>query len=537
MEFYRSHVLVCGSMDRKAADIENLVSAFESRLGEHGLAEEIKVIKTGSLGLFDMEPVVIVYPEGAYYANVKESDVEEIVDEHLLKGRIVDRLLYKTQPKSSGADSIDKMQFYKKQTRIAMKNCGAIDPTSIDEYLAVDGYKGLEKALTQMSPSDVVEEVKNSGLRGRGGSGFPTATKWGFAAGVDSDVKYVICNADEGDLGAFMDRGIIEGDPHSVIEAMIIAGYAIGANKGYIYCRIEYPMAIERFELAIKQAKEYGLLGENIMESGFSFDIELRLGAGAYVCGEETALIASIEGQRGEPRLKPPFPPISGLNGKPTVLNNVETLSNIPQIIVKGAKWYASYGTEKCRGTKVYALGGKIVNTGLVEVPMGTSLREIIYDIGGGIPGGKKLKGVQTSGGFIPVERLDTPMDFDSIAALNSMLGSGGLIVMDEDDCMVDMARFLMEFMVEESCGKCTACRIGTTRMLEILEDICEGKGKIEDIDQLYTLAQDVKRASFCGLGQFAPNPVLYTIEHFKDEYVDHIRNHKCAVGHCQLGR
>lgn len=535
MEFYRSHVLVCGSMDRKAADMESLAGGLEAKIKENGLGEEIKVIKTGSLGLFDMEPVVIIYPEGAYYANVKDSDIDEIVQEHLIKGRIVERLLYKKQEAALGADSLDKMEFYKKQTRIAMKNCGAIDPTSIDEYLGMDGYKGLEKALTNMTPTQVIEEVKKSGLRGRGGSGFPTAVKWGFAAGVDADCKYVICNADEGDLGAFMDRGIIEGDPHSVIEAMIIAGYAIGANYGYIYCRIEYPLAIERFKLAIEQAREYGLLGDNIMETGFKFDIELRLGAGAYVCGEETALIASIEGQRGEPRLKPPFPPICGLNGKPTVLNNVETLSNIPQIILKGADWYASYGTEKCKGTKVYALGGKIMNTGLVEVPMGTTLREIIYDIGGGIPGGKKLKGVQTSGGFIPADKIDMPMDFDSMSSINTMLGSGGLVVMDEDDCMVDMARFLMEFMVEESCGKCTACRIGTTRMLEILEDICEGRGQIEDIDQIYALAQDVKRASFCGLGQFAPNPVLYTIDHFKQEYVDHINAHKCAAGICEI--
>lgn len=534
MEFYRSHVLVCGSADRKAQDMESLINEFEIKLKEQGLNNEIKVIKTGSLGLFDMEPVVIVYPEGAYYANVKKADVSEIVSEHLLKGRIVERLLYKKQTQA-GPDNLDKLQFYKKQTRIAMKNCGAIDPTSIDEYLAMDGYKALEKAITTMTPSEVIEEVKNSGLRGRGGSGFPTATKWSFAASVDADQKYVICNADEGDLGAFMDRGIIEGDPHSIIEAMIIAGYAIGGTKGYIYCRIEYPLAIERFQLAIKQAQDYGLLGNNIMETGFSFDIELRLGAGAYVCGEETALIASIEGQRGEPRLKPPFPPIKGLNGKPTVLNNVETLSNIPQIILKGADWYSSYGTEKCKGTKVYALGGKIMNTGLVEVPMGTTLREIIYDIGGGIPGGKKLKGVQTSGGFVPVDKIDMPMDFDSMSSIGTMLGSGGLIVMDEDDCMVDMARFLMEFMVEESCGKCTACRIGTTRMLELLEDICEGRGKEEDIDQLYKLAGDVKKASFCGLGQFAPNPVIYTIDHFRNEYEEHINNKKCPAGHCDI--
>lgn len=535
MEFYRSHVLVCGSMDRCADKLQSLLHVFEEALKTHQLEEEIKVIQTGSLGLFDMEPVVIVYPEGVYYQNVNEAGAKEIVEEHLFKGRIVEHLRYKRPLAKGNVTSLDKMDFYRKQTRICMKNCGVIDPTSIDEYIGQDGYQGLIQALTKMTPEQVIAEVEKSGLRGRGGSGFPTARKWKFAAGTQADQRYVICNADEGDLGAFMDRGIIEGDPHSIIEAMAIAGYAIGSTYGYIYCRIEYPLAIERFTLAIKQARDYGLLGKNILNTDFSFDIELRLGAGAYVCGEETALIASIEGQRGEPRLKPPFPPVQGLNGKPTVLNNVETLSNIPQIIVKGADWYSSIGSPNCPGTKVFALGGKIVNTGLVEVPMGTTLREIIFDIGGGVPGGKKLKGVQTSGGWIPVDKLDMPLDFDTMSQINSMLGSGGLIVMDEDDCMVDVTRFLMEFMVEESCGKCTACRIGTTRLLEILERITNGEGKEGDIERLEALSKDVKAASFCGLGQFAPNPVLSTIAEFRHEYEAHIHDHKCLAGHCHM--
>ena len=538
MEYFRSHVLVCGGTGCTSSGSETLLKLLEEKLLEHGLDKEIKAIRTGCFGLCEAGPVVIVYPEGTFYSRVAPRDVEEIVTEHLLKGRVVKRLLHHDKQAETAVDlSLDEMPFYKHQTRIALRNCGVIAPENIDEYLAFDGYKALEKCLLHATPEDVITSVIASGLRGRGGGGFPTGVKWQLAAKSKSDTKYIICNADEGDPGAFMDRSVLEGDPHSVLEAMAIAGYAIGANEGYIYVRAEYPIAVNRLQIAISQAKAYGLLGRDILGSGFDFDIHIRLGAGAFVCGEETALMVSIEGRRGEPHPKPPFPAVKGLFGMPSNINNVETLANIPPIILKGPEWFRSMGTEKSPGTKVFALGGKINNTGLVEVPMGTPLGTVIYDIGGGIPGGKKFKAVQTggpSGGCIPTDLLDVPIEYDSLTQIGSMMGSGGMIVMDEDNCMVDIARFFLDFTVDESCGKCTPCRIGTKRMLEILNRIVAGKGREGDIEKLEKLAHTIKATALCGLGQTAPNPVLSTIRFFREEYESHIRDHKCPAHHCR---
>ena len=538
MNLVRSHVLICGGTGCTSSGSHKLMEHFEKSIKEKGLEQEVKVVRTGCFGLCEMGPVVVVYPEGAFYARVKEENVDEIVSEHLMKGRVVKSLLYHDKTSAHHAiTSLENVDFYKKQMRVALRNCGAIDPEDIDEYIAVDGYKGLTKALTQMTPEEVIAEVLKSGLRGRGGAGFPTGKKWEFTAKAQGDQKYVCCNADEGDPGAFMDRSILEGDPHAVIEAMAIAGYAVGATQGYIYVRAEYPIAVQRLEIAIKQAREYGLLGENILDTGFNFDLDIRLGAGAFVCGEETALMTSIEGKRGEPRPRPPFPAVKGLFQKPTLLNNVETYANIAQIIDKGADWFASIGTERSKGTKVFALGGKITNTGLVEVPMGTTLREIIYDIGGGCPGGKAFKAVQTggpSGGCLPAALLDTQIDYDNLIAAGSMMGSGGMIVMDEDNCMVDIARFFLDFTVDESCGKCTPCRIGTRRMLEILQRITNGQGQDGDIERLETLAYNIKNTALCGLGQTAPNPVLSTLRYFRHEYEAHIYEKRCPAGHCQ---
>jgi NADH:ubiquinone oxidoreductase subunit F (NADH-binding)/(2Fe-2S) ferredoxin/NAD-dependent dihydropyrimidine dehydrogenase PreA subunit len=510
---------------------------LEEVIAQKGLEKEVQVVMTGCFGLCAMGPVVIVYPEGSFYSRVTVDDVDEIVEEHLLKGRIVKRLLYKEAVEEDETiKSLEKVEFYRKQKRVALRNCGVINPENIEEYIALDGYMALGKVLTEMQPIDVVNTIKESGLRGRGGAGFPTGVKWSFAMGGEGQ-KYVLCNADEGDPGAFMDRSVLEGDPHVVLEAMAIAGYAIGASQGYIYVRAEYPIAVKRLGIALAQAREYGMLGKDIFGTGFDFDIELRLGSGAFVCGEETALIASIEGKRGEPRPRPPFPAVKGLFGRPTILNNVETYANIPQIIVKGPEWFASMGTEKSKGTKVFALGGKIENTGLVEIPMGTTLREIIYEIGGGIPGGKAFKAVQTggpSGGCITAENLDTPIDYDNLVAIGSMMGSGGMIVMDEDNCMVDIARFFLDFTVDESCGKCPTCRIGTKRMIEMLDKICEGRGEEGDIERLEDLAKTIKSTSLCALGQTAPNPVLSTIRYFRDEYEAHIRDKKCPAGVCK---
>lgn len=538
MELYRSHVLVCGGTGCHSSGSADIIERFNSELKEHGIEKEVKVVQTGCFGLCEVGPVVIVYPEGAFYSRIKADDVPQIVSEHLVKGRIVKDLLYHDSiDEEQEIKALDEVPFYQKQKRIALRNCGVIDPENIDEYIAFDGYKALAKVLTEMTPEEVIETLKASGLRGRGGAGFPTGLKWEFTYKAEGDKKYVACNADEGDPGAFMDRSILEGDPHSVIEAMTIAGYTVGADQGYIYVRAEYPIAVKRLTIAIAQAREYGLLGKNILGTDFSFDLELRLGAGAFVCGEETALMASVEGGRGEPRPRPPFPATKGLFGKPTLLNNVETYANIPQIILNGPEWLQSIGTEKSKGTKVFALGGNINNTGLVEVPMGTTLREIIYEVGGGIPGGKKFKAAQTggpSGGCIPAEHIDTPIDYDSLTAIGSMMGSGGLVVMDEDNCMVDIARFFLEFTVDESCGKCPPCRIGTKRMLEILNKIAEGKGEEGDIEKLEELGEGIKMASLCGLGQSAPNPVLSTIRYFRDEYEEHIRDKKCRAGVCQ---
>ena len=496
MDLFRSQVLICGGTGCTSSGSPELIRLFEEKIKNAGLEKEVKVVRTGCFGLCEMGPIVIVYPEGAFYSHIKPENVDEIVNEHLLKGRIVRHLLCREAVEQEGATkSLDEVDFYKKQKRVALRNCGVIDPERIDEYIAFDGYKALAKVLTEMTPQQVIDTIKASGLRGRGGAGFPTGTKWQFAANSVSDQKYVCCNADEGDPGAFMDRSILEGDPNAVIEAMAIAGYAIGANQGYIYVRAEYPIAVKRLQVAIKEAREYGLLGKNILETGFDFDLDIRLGAGAFVCGEETALMQSIEGKRGEPRPRPPFPAVKGLFDQPTILNNVETYANVPQIILKGPEWFASMGTEKSKGTKVFALGGKIKNTGLVEIPMGTTLREIIYDIGGGCPNGKKFKAAQTggpSGGCIPASLLDTPIDYDNLIAIGSMMGSGGMIVMDEDNCMVDIARFFLDFTVDESCGKCTPCRIGTRRMLEILERIVEGKGEEGDIEKLEALAENI---------------------------------------------
>ncbi|MCI5801653.1 MAG: NADH-quinone oxidoreductase subunit NuoF [Oscillospiraceae bacterium] len=534
---YRSHVLVCGGTGCTSSGSERIVAALEKEIKASNLEEEVKVIKTGCFGLCALGPIMIIYPEGAFYSMVKEEDIPEIVSEHLVKGRIVTRLLYQETVHEDTIKSLNHTQFYAKQHRVALRNCGVINPEDINEYIGVDGYMALGKVLTEMTPEDVIKSISDSGLRGRGGGGFPTGRKWSFAAAQPKGQKYVCCNADEGDPGAFMDRSVLEGDPHVVIEAMAIAGYAIGADQGYIYVRAEYPIAVKRLQIAIDQARENGLLGKNILGTGFNFDLELRLGAGAFVCGEETALMTSIEGKRGEPRPRPPFPAVKGLFGKPTVLNNVETYANIPQIILKGADWFASMGTEKSKGTKVFALGGKIHNTGLVEVPMGTTLREIIEEIGGGIPNGKKFKAAQTggpSGGCIPAEHLDIPIDYDNLISIGSTMGSGGLIVMDEDTCMVDIAKFFLEFTVDESCGKCTPCRIGTKRLYELLDKITKGKATMEDLDKMEELCYHIKANSLCGLGQTAPNPVLSTLHFFRDEYIAHIVDKKCPAGVCK---
>ena len=538
----RSHVLICGGTGCTSSGSGEVLAKFEQELKAQGLEEEIKLVTTGCFGLCALGPVVIVYPEGTFYSRVTADDVTEIVAEHLLKGRPVSRLIYNDSAVETSDDqpvALSETSFYKKQKRVALRNCGVIDPENIEEYIGTGGYQGLGKVLTEMTPDEVIETVLASGLRGRGGAGFPTGQKWKLARTLvqDGGQKYVCCNADEGDPGAFMDRSILEGDPHALIEAMAIAGYAIGADQGYVYVRAEYPIAVQRLQVAIDQAKEYGLLGDDIFGTGFKFNLDLRLGAGAFVCGEETALMTSIEGHRGEPRPRPPFPAVKGLYGRPTVLNNVETYANIPQIIVNGADWFASMGTEKSKGTKVFALGGKINNTGLVEVPMGTTLREIIEEIGGGIPNGKKFKAAQTggpSGGCIPAHLIDTPIDYDNLLAIGSMMGSGGLIVMDEDNCMVDIAKFFLEFTVDESCGKCTPCRVGTKRLYEILDRITKGQGKLEDIDKLEELCHYIKSSALCGLGQTAPNPVLSTLMYFKDEYIEHIVDKKCRAGVCK---
>ena len=534
---YRSHVLVCGGTGCTSSGSQQIMVSLREELKKQGLDEEVSVVQTGCHGLCALGPIMIVYPDATFYAMVKEDDIPEIVEEHLLKGRPVQRLLYDETVTPAGVKSLGDTDFYKKQHRIALRNCGVINPEVIEEYIGTGGYQALGKVLTEMTPDDVIQVLLDSGLRGRGGAGFPTGLKWKLAKGNDADQKYVCCNADEGDPGAFMDRSVLEGDPHAVLEAMTIAGYAIGASQGYIYVRAEYPIAVQRLKIAIEQAREMELLGDDIFGSGFSFNIDLRLGAGAFVCGEETALMVSIEGNRGEPRPRPPFPAQKGLFGKPTILNNVETWANIPQIILNGPEWFASMGTEKSKGTKVFALGGKIHNTGLVEVPMGTTLREIIEEIGGGIPNGKKFKAAQTggpSGGCIPAEHFDIPIDYDNLVAIGSMMGSGGLIVMDEDDCMVDIAKFFLEFTVEESCGKCTPCRIGTKRMLEILEKITKGQATMADLDKLEELCYYIKANSACALGQTAPNPVLSTLQYFRDEYVAHIVDKTCPAGVCK---
>ena len=537
----RSHVLICGGTGCTSSGSPALREALTKELEANGLSEEIKVVQTGCFGLCALGPIMIVYPEGTFYSRVTIDDIPEIVGEHLLKGRIVDRLVYNEQAHGSENEdveaSLSNTAFYKKQKRVALRNCGVINPEKIDEYIAMDGYFALAKVLFEMTPDDVIQTVLDSGLRGRGGGGFPTGRKWMFAKASKSDKKYVVCNADEGDPGAFMDRSVLEGDPHAVLEAMAIAGYAIGADEGYIYVRAEYPIAVKRLQIAIEQAREYGMLGKGIFGTDFNFDIQIRLGAGAFVCGEETALLTSIEGNRGEPRPRPPVPAVKGLFGQPTIINNVETYANICQIILKGADWFASMGTEKSKGTKVFALGGKIKNTGLVEIPMGTTLREIVEEIGGGVPNGKKFKAAQTggpSGGCIPASLIDTPIDYDNLIAIGSMMGSGGMIIMDEDTCMVDMAKFFLEFTVDESCGKCAPCRIGTVRMLEILNKITSGNGEMEDLDRLEELATYIKSASLCGLGQTAPNPVLSTLRNFRDEYVAHIKDKKCPAGVCK---
>lgn len=529
------HILVCHGTGCTSSKSPKIIENFRRILEEKGITN-VRVIQTGCFGLCAKGPIVIIRPEDTFYAMVTPDDCEEIINTHIIEGKKVERLLCKDVD-GTLVDRLDELNFYKKQERIALKNCGIIDPENIDEYIAFDGYKALEKVLTSMSPDDVIKEITDSGLRGRGGAGFPTGKKWMFTKMAQGDQKYVVCNADEGDPGAFMDRSILEGDPHCIIEAMMIAGFAVGANKGYIYVRAEYPIAVQRFQKAIDQAKEYGILGKNIFGTDFSFDLEIRLGAGAFVCGEETALLESIEGRRGQPRLKPPFPANAGLWQKPTLINNVETYANITKIILNGAKWYQGIGTEGSKGTKVFALGGNVVNIGLVEVPMGTTLREIVFDIGGGIPDGKEFKAAQTggpSGGCIPAEHLDTPIDYESLGAIGSMMGSGGLIVMDNTKCMVNLAKFYLGFTVDESCGKCTPCRIGTQRMLEILNRITEGNGEEEDIEKLEVLANTIKKASVCGLGQTAPNPVLSTMKYFKDEYIAHIKDKKCPAGECK---
>ena len=534
---YRSHVLVCGGTGCTSSHSGELIDALNANIKEKGLEEEIQVVRTGCFGLCALGPIMIVYPEGCFYSEVKVEDIPEIVEEHLLKGRIVKRLLYSETVTENAVKPLNETNFYKKQHRVALRNCGVIDPENIEEYIAYDGYQALAKALTQMTPQDVIQTVIDSGLRGRGGGGFPTGRKWSFTAANQADQKYVVCNADEGDPGAFMDRSVLEGDPHCIVEAMALCGYATGATEGYVYVRAEYPIAVQRLQKAIDDARAYGLLGKNIFGSGFDFDLFIRLGAGAFVCGEETALMTSIEGNRGEPRPRPPYPAVKGLFGKPTTENNVETFANIPQIILHGAEFFNTMGTEKSKGTKVFALGGKINNTGLVEVPMGTTLREIVEDIGGGIPNGKTFKAAQSggpSGGCLPASLLDIEIDYDNLVAKGAMMGSGGLIVMDEDDCMVDIAKFFLKFTVDESCGKCTPCRVGTRRLLEILEKITSGKGTMEDLDRMEKLCHYIKENSLCGLGQTAPNPVLSTYQFFKDEYIAHVVDKKCPAGACK---
>ncbi len=540
MSMIRSHILVCTGTGCSSSESPKVVAEFEKQLVEQGMDQEAKVVRTGCFGLCALGPIVTIYPEGACYTHVTVEDVAEIVSEHIVKGRIVKRLLHKGSEDEGPVTSLSGTRFYQHQQRIALRNCGVIDPENIDEYIGVDGYTALGKILTEhIPPQKVIDDIKASGLRGRGGAGFSTGMKWQFTHDAVSPdgVKFVCCNADEGDPGAFMDRSVLEGDPFSVIEAMTIAGYAIGAHQGYIYVRAEYPIAVKRLETAIAQAKEYGLLGEDIFESGFSFDLELRLGAGAFVCGEETALMVSIEGKRGEPRPRPPFPANKGLFARPTLLNNVETYANITWILNHGPEAFAAIGTEKSKGTKVFALGGKITNTGLVEIPMGTTLRTVVEEIGGGVPNGKKFKAAQTggpSGGCIPAELIDTPIDYESLGAIGSMMGSGGLIVMDEDNCMVDIAKFFLEFVVDESCGKCTPCRIGTKRLLDLLTKITEGDGTLEDLDTIEELCNHIKASALCGLGQTAPNPVLSTLHHFRDEYIAHVVEKRCPAGVCK---
>ena len=536
---YRSHVLVCGGTGCTSSGSQKIMETLRTEIEKAGLEKEVSVVQTGCHGLCALGPIMIVYPEAVFYSMVKDEDIPEIVAEHLVKGRVVKRLVYEETVTDEGIKSLADTNFYKKQHRIALRNCGVINPENIDEYIGTRGYEALGKVLTSMTPDEVIQVILDSGLRGRGGAGFPTGRKWQLAKNLvqDGGQKYVCCNADEGDPGAFMDRSVLEGDPHAVLEAMAIAGFAIGASQGYIYVRAEYPIAVQRLNIAIGQAREYGLLGKDIFGTGFDFDIELRLGAGAFVCGEETALMTSIEGNRGEPRPRPPFPAVKGLFERPTILNNVETYANVAQIILNGAEWFASMGTEKSKGTKVFALGGKIKNTGLVEVPMGTTLREIVEEIGGGIPNGKKFKAAQTggpSGGCIPAEHLDVPIDYDNLIAIGSMMGSGGLIVMDEDNCMVDIAKFFLEFTVDESCGKCTPCRIGTKRLYEMLDKITKGQGTLEDLDKMEELCYYIKDNALCGLGQTAPNPVLSTLRYFKDEYIAHVVDKKCPAGVCK---
>lgn len=534
---YRSHVLVCGGTGCTSSGSQQIMEALKAEIEKAGLQDEVSVVQTGCHGLCALGPIMIVYPDASFYSMVKVEDIPEIVSEHLLKGRVVTRLLYQETVTQAGVKALVDTDFYKKQHRIALRNCGIINPEVIEEYIGTGGYAALGKVLTEMTPDDVIKCLMDSGLRGRGGGGFPTGLKWKLARQNEADQKYVCCNADEGDPGAFMDRSVLEGDPHAVLEAMAIAGYAIGANQGYIYVRAEYPIAVERLKIAISQAREMELLGKDIFGTGFDFDIDLRLGAGAFVCGEETALMHSIEGNRGEPKPRPPFPAQKGLFDKPTILNNVETYANIPQIILNGPEWFASMGTEKSKGTKVFALGGKIHNTGLVEIPMGTTLREVIEEIGGGIPNGKKFKAAQTggpSGGCIPYEHFDIPIDYDNLIAIGSMMGSGGLIVMDEDDCMVDIAKFFLEFTVEESCGKCTPCRVGTKRLLEMLTKITKGQATMEDLDKLEELCYYIKDNSACALGQTAPNPVLSTLRYFRDEYIAHVKDKRCPAGVCK---
>ena len=534
---YRSHVLVCGGTGCTSSHSAEIIAEFEKEIAEKGLAPGRGRGCTRPKGLWMRLPIVVVYPEGAFYSQIKVEDVPEIVDEHLIKGRIVKHLLYDDTVAGDTVKSLNETQFYKKQKRVALRNCGVIDPENINEYIAMDGYQALAKCLTEYTPDEVIQIVKDSGLRGRGGGGFPTGLKWSFTRKNQADQKYVVCNADEGDPGAFMDRSVLEGDPHCIVEAMAICGYATGATEGYIYVRAEYPIAVKRLQIAIDEARELGLLGKNIFDSGFDFDLHIRLGAGAFVCGEETALMTSIEGNRGEPRPRPPFPAEKGLFGKPTTENNVETFANIPQIILHGAESFASMGTERSKGTKVFALGGNIKHTGLVEIPMGTTLREIVEDIGGGIPNGRKFKAAQTggpSGGCIPASLMDTEIDYDNLTAIGCMMGSGGLIVMDDSNCMVDIAKFFLDFTVDESCGKCSPCRIGTRRMQEILEKIIAGKATLEDLDKLEELAHYIKENSLCGLGQTAPNPVLATLKFFRDEYIAHIVDKKCPAGVCK---